>query len=205
MSSLLPTIILPSDALPTQKRKRRANRIHRTGEETMKPCSRCVKNNLVCRVHISSGKCAHCHLSNTSRCDAKVTEVEWKKLTDQRKKLLVELDRAKEALATAHAKEMRLRKQLDAVDRRVEEGRALEEREIAEEEEEERRLEAQGLLLDPVPNSDLALSPLTFSAMGGYLDNEFWGFSDGVVADPIDGVPLVSGSAGNVSGAGGSS
>ena len=78
-------------------------------------CSSCVQHNRVCKVHLRSGKCNHCNRQN-QRCDVKVTQSEFRRLTEEKQKLKRQIDEALsaqadalEALRIARAREERLR------------------------------------------------------------------------------------------------
>lgn len=91
---------------------------------------------------------------------------------------------AYEASRTAFAKEMRLRQQLDLVDKRSDEAVAVELRGIEEQEEEEQAAEAT-LDFDE-PSYGLSLSPTTWGALDG-VDPFDWSLLDpdpgGIVAE----------------------
>jgi hypothetical protein len=145
-------------------------------------CATCKKHNRVCRVHVRSGKCSEC-LKRGQRCDVRVTQSEFQRLAEEKKKLQGEIKKAQEAqseamraqekafeeLRVARAREERLRRQMDLIDSRADEAIAVESRELAEQELEESEL------LPDVPTVGLALnlSPQTWGAFEDYpLD--FW-------------------------------
>lgn len=149
----------------------------------VKPCVFCSKNKKVCKVHIRSGKCGEC-VRRGRRCDLQVTKSEWDRLKEERERLLQSLEaahiaqrvaqqteeRAREERNTAFAKEMRIRRQMDLLERREAEAIAVEEASIEEQ-------EASELLDFPTGGSDLILSPSTWGLMedqGFDLSSSFW-------------------------------
>lgn len=105
----------------------------------------------------------------------KVTQNEFRRLIDEKKKLKRNIDEALsaqadalEALRTARAREERLRQQMDLIDKRAEEAISVESRSVEEQEAEE-ILDTSG-----VDNSGLALQLLPET--WGYLDDVPDGF-----------------------------
>ncbi len=121
------------------------------GEVMPTVCTPCRNSNLVCRVHVQSGRCNNCNHSNNSQCDIRVTALEFSKLSKERVSLLKRMDEAcaatvaaqdavvvaQELLSKALSKEMRLHRQRDYNGRRAGEAIAVEERGIEEQEAEE--------------------------------------------------------------------
>jgi hypothetical protein len=113
-------------------------------------CSTCVQHNRPCRVHVRSGKCNVCNRLG-QRCDVKVTQSEFKRQAAEKEKLKKQIqescDEQEEAfkahnaalveMRVAQAKEERLRRQIDLLDRRADKAIAVEERNIQELEREE--------------------------------------------------------------------
>lgn len=161
----------------TERRIDLADFIDNFGDIMVQKCSSCVKHNLVCKVHLRSGKCNYCNRKNL-RCDVKVTQSEFRRLTDEKQKLKRQIDEALsaqadalEALRTARAREDRLRQQLDLTDRRAAEAIAVESRAIEELEAEEGQ---ETLVPDTSPQGlALQLSPSTWGALEDVPDG-FW-------------------------------
>jgi len=152
-------------------------------------CTNCRENRRVCRVHVKSGRCSECNRHN-SRCDIRVTAAEFASLKTARLRLLQQLEEAREATSRAIAREQRLMKELQLVEKRASDAISIESRSIEEQEAEEELL-APG----PAPSGELALSPFTWSAMDG-MDDGFWdsaGLPDPVVVGPGDRLEPVSG------------
>ena len=91
-----------------------ADCIDNFGDTMVQKCSNCVKHNRVCKVHLRSRKCNHCNRHN-QRCDVKVTQSEFRRLTEEKQKLKRQIDEALsaqadalEALRTARARKERL-------------------------------------------------------------------------------------------------
>lgn len=161
----------------TERRLELADFIDTFGDTMVQKCSSCAKHNLVCKVHLRSGKCNYCNRKNL-RCDVKVTQSEFRRLTEEKKKLKRQIDEALsaqadalEALRTARAREERLRQQMDLTDRRAAEAVAVESRAIEELEAEE----AQETLVPDTSSQGLALqlSPSTWGALDDVPDG-FW-------------------------------
>jgi len=161
----------------TQRRLDLAAFIDTFGDDMVQKCSTCVKHNRVCKVHLRSGRCNHCNRQN-QRCDVKVTQSEFRRLTEEKQKLKRQIDEALsaqaaalEALRTARAREERLRQQMDLTDRRAAEAIAVETRAIEELEVEEAQ---ETLVPDTSPQGlALQLSPSTWGAIDGVPDG-FW-------------------------------
>lgn len=168
----------------TARRHKLADFIENFGEEMVKSCSTCAKHNRSCRVHARSGKCSEC-LRRGQRCDIKVTQSEWERLKSEKARLRREIkdayeaqerarqvqEKAREEQTAAFAREMRLRQQMDLLDKRAEDAIAVEEATIRELEAEEARE-----VLDLQAPSDgfmMNLSPSTWSALDGF-PNEYW-------------------------------
>lgn len=158
----------------TVRRRRLIELIENFGDEMVKPCSTCARHGRRCKVHIRSGKCSEC-LRRNQRCDIRVTKSEFDRLVEEKKKLRCQIkeafeaqEKAREELRIAHAREMRLRQQMDLLDHRAAEAISVEERGIEEQEAEER-----GEILESVAEHGFSLSPMTWGALDG-LDDDFW-------------------------------
>ena len=149
----------------TTRRLDLADFIDSFGDIMVQKCSSCVQHNRVCKVHLRSGKCNHCNRQN-QRCDVKVTQSEFRRLTEEKQKLKRQIDEALsaqadalEALRIARAREERLRQQMDLIDRRTAEAIAVESRAL---EELDAREGQETLPLDtPSEGLALQLSPST--------------------------------------------
>ena len=161
----------------TTRRLDLADFIDSFGDIMVQKCSSCVQHNRVCKVHLRSGKCNHCNRQN-QRCDVKVTQSEFRRLTEEKQKLKRQIDEALsaqadalEALRTARAREERLRQQMDLTDRRAAEAIAVESRAL---EELDAREGQETLPLDtPSEGLALQLSPSTWGALEEVPDG-FW-------------------------------
>jgi hypothetical protein len=171
----------PTTARPernsTIRRLELADFIDVFGDIMVKKCLNCAENGRVCKVHLRSGKCNHCNRMNL-RCDVKVTQSEFRRLTEEKQKLKRQIDEALsaqadalEALRTARAREERLRQQMDLTDRRAAEAIAVESRALEELE----ATEAQETLVPDTSLEGLALqlSPSTWGALEDVPDG-FW-------------------------------
>lgn len=181
----------------TERRKRLADYIEERGTIMVKPCATCAKHNRVCRVHVRSGKCSEC-LRRNQRCDIRVSQSEWDRLKQERKQLRnaikdayaaqeearKEADLARERQQTAFAREMRLRQQLDLLDKKEDEAVSAEYAGIEQEAAEAEALEF------PADISGFSLSPSTWNAIDGGFDlsSEFWN---------VDSVGTVAGGSGS--------
>lgn len=146
----------------TDRRETLATFIEKHGDVMPRACSECREHRRVCRVHVRSGRCGQCNLHN-SKCDIRITENEWKRLGEERRKLIDALETARDETSRAVAKERRLLAQLDLVEQRVDNARAVDAREVAEVE----------LSEAPEGQAILALSPFTWSALDGIPDDFF--------------------------------
>ena len=127
----------------TTRRLDLADIIDAFGDTMVRKCSNCAKHNRLCKVHLGSGKCNHCNRKNID-CDVKVTQSEFRRLTEEKQKLRRQIDEALSAqaealemLRTARAREERLRKQMNLTDQRAAEAIAVESRALEELESEE--------------------------------------------------------------------
>ena len=164
----------------TERRHSQADRIDRLGKTMVRSCTRCREAKLVCRAHISSGRCGACTKANVRGCDVRVTEGEWTRLKERRRVLeqkreqnrvivvrkqeelaqrMEELQKAQTELSAAWSKEGRLQKEMDLLERGEAEAIAVESAELEE--------------LDPPAESGFFLQPSTWSAQDGILD-DFW-------------------------------
>ncbi|KAJ9618099.1 hypothetical protein H2203_002535 [Taxawa tesnikishii (nom. ined.)] len=118
---------------------------------------------------------------------------EWERLKSEKAKLRKGIkeayeaqEKAREELRVAFAREMRLRQQMDLLDRRAEEAIAVEEGTIRDLEAAEQQ-EAEETITFDSPSRGLALnlSPQTWSALDGMPDS-FWDFPDsgGIAIEP---------------------
>lgn len=184
----------------TDRRKLLAVFVNTHGSTMVQKCSTCRKHKRVCRVHVRSGKCGEC-LSRNQRCDVRVTQSEFRRLTEAREKLesqlkaalaaqddavreheekekaIDELRRAQkkslEDVRIARAREQRLRQQMDLVARRADEAIAVGMREIQELEEQEAAESGETVLFEgPSDGLALNLSPMTWGAFED--DYAYW-------------------------------
>ncbi|GIZ47209.1 hypothetical protein CKM354_001030800 [Cercospora kikuchii] len=184
---------VPSES-STSRRHRLADFLDLQGTIMVRACSTCAKHKRVCKVHTRSGKCNEC-VRRGQRCDIKVTKSEFDRLRTEKEKLLkgIEdarraqedarraLEAAHEASRVAFAREMRLRQQMDLIDRRADDAIAVEIANIEELEAEE-RAEAETLTFpESASGFSLHLSPGTWGAIEG-LSSEYWDL--GSLADP---------------------
>jgi hypothetical protein len=141
----------------TQRRLNLASYIDIYGDVMPVSCHNCRRQNLVCRVHVRSGRCNECNRSNAKDCNIRISENEWSVIKEEKDRLQARL----EALEREAAEVRRaLRENAD----RAAEAISVEESEI-------QRLEQQEASLSIGP--DLAMSPFTWSAMDG-LGDEVW-------------------------------
>jgi len=77
----------------TTRRLELADFLDNFGDAMVQKCSSCVKHNRVYKVHLRSGKCNHCNRQN-QRCDVKVTQSEFRRLTEEKQKLKRQIDEA---------------------------------------------------------------------------------------------------------------
>ena len=122
----------------TFRRLELAEFIENFGDTMVQKCSSCVKHSRVCKVHLRSGKCNHCNRLN-QKCDVKLTQSEFRRLTEEKQKLKRQIDEALsaqadalDALRIARAREERLRQQMDLTDRRAAEAIVVESRALEE-------------------------------------------------------------------------
>ena len=153
----------------TTRRLNLADFIDVFGDTMVRKCSNCAKHNRLCKVHLRSGKCNHCNRRNID-CDVKVTQSEFRRLTEEKQKLRRQIDEALSAqaealemLRTARAREERLRKQMDLTDQRAADAIAVESRALEELEAEK----GQETLVPDTSTEGLALqlSPSTWGAL----------------------------------------
>ena len=184
----------------TDRRKVLGVFVNAHGSVMVQKCSACKKHKTACLVHVRSGRCGAC-LDRNGRCDVRITQSEFRRLTAAKKKLeeklqaaveaqeaavreheekekaIDELRRSQkkslEAARVARAREQRLRKEMDLVDQRADEAIAVELREIEELEQRE-AAEAPEVLLfeDPPEGLSLNLSASTWGAFEG--DLSYW-------------------------------
>jgi Na+-translocating ferredoxin:NAD+ oxidoreductase RnfC subunit len=143
----------------------------------------------VCRVHLKSGSCGACLTKNIT-CDVKVSEAEWLRMRNERKRLREqikdtvhaqeqtrkELDLMRERQLAEFAREMRLRRQLDLLEEQEDEAVAAEYNAVGRigvQEEEFLQTPAE---TPSVASSGIQLGPSTWNAMDGGFDMafEFW-------------------------------
>lgn len=96
---------MPKDNSSTERRKRLAAFIEERGTIMVKPCATCAKHGRVCRVHVRSGKCSEC-LRRNQRCDIRVSQSEWDRLKQERKRL-------RDAIKDAYHAQEQARKEAD--------------------------------------------------------------------------------------------
>ena len=157
----------------TVRRRKLAEYVEFFGDIMVKSCSTCFKHKRECRVHVRSGKYSEC-IRRGQRCDIQVTQSEWEHLKKEKTKLRQGIkeaykaqEKARADLQVAFAREMRLRQQMDFLDKRVEEAVSVEESALAE--------VGQEIIDFSQPLEGLAfnLSPHTWSALDDLPDG-FW-------------------------------
>lgn len=177
----------------TARRKELVEHIELFGDDMVKACSSCAKHSRRCRIHARSGKCSECLKRNQS-CDVKVTQSEFRRLADEKKKLqrgiqeavaaqesaFAAHEAALEALRIARSREQRLRQQMDLVDARASDAIAVE----------SAALEELDLASVPAGDLNLHLSPGTWAE----LDNQGVDWWDSVLYGPDGTVAAVVGS-----------
>ncbi|OQN95253.1 hypothetical protein B0A48_18710 [Cryoendolithus antarcticus] len=142
-------------------------------------------------------KCGTCEKNGQcTRCDVKVLQSEFQRLSDQKQKLRKKIqdsrdeqeaamrvhEKALEDLKLARVREERLRQQMDLLDRRAEEAISVEERGIEEQEAAEAENAAELFPVDPLlENLGINLSPSTWSAIDG-LPDDFWDIPEVIAA-----------------------
>lgn len=208
-----------SKSSSSDDRKRLGIFIRANGEIMPRACSNCRRLGRVCKVHVRSGRCSECNIHGLKGCDIKITASEWERLSKERAKLLSQIQdarlasaaamdrereivaRAREATSTALAKEERLAKQLELLDRRADNAVSVAEANALEAEAEERSLSSlpEGVAsLGP----ELALSPFTWANDPSLDSSDFFaGVSGTLRFDPS----LFVDPGGSVAGAGSSS
>jgi hypothetical protein len=182
----------------TTRRHRLSEFIETFGEVMVQKCTTCAKYQRVCKVHVRSGKCSEC-VRRGQRCDVRVTQSEFKRLSDEKEKLRKQIqesrnaqeaafkahEKAMEDLRVARAREERLRQQMDLIDRRADDAIAVESREI---EELEQGGSSEVLTFGEVPEDgfNLHLSPSTWGAFEGF-PSEYWEADFGDTAQGVVG------------------
>jgi hypothetical protein len=174
---------MPADRVKpsTSRRHRLCDLINSFGEVMVTKCLNCASHGRICKVHVRSGKCGEC-LRRGAHCNVRVTESEFKRLVKEKDKLRGQIadsraaqdaamrahEKALEDLRVARAREERLRKQMELIDRRAEEAISVEERSI-----EELECQERGDALEEIsgPPGGFSLPPLT------------WGLLDGIPPD----------------------
>ena len=130
----------------TVRRRLLADFIDFESSKMMKFCSICRHHSRVCKVHFRSESYSEC-LRRNQRCDVRVIENEWKKFKIKKFKLCQEIRDALAAQKEARKaenkaaferrvtliKEMRLRQQMNLLEKRADEAIALKEAQIVEE------------------------------------------------------------------------
>jgi hypothetical protein len=77
----------------TTRRLELADFIDIFGDTIVQKCSNCVKHNRLCKVHLRSGKCNYYNCQNLW-CDVKVTQSEFRRLTEEKQKLKRQINEA---------------------------------------------------------------------------------------------------------------
>ena len=163
----------------TTRRRLLTDFIDSKDSKMMKFCSTCRRYSRVYKVHLRSESCNEC-LRRNQRCDVRVIENEWKKFKTEKFKLRQEIrdalaaqketrkaeDKAAFERRVTLVKEMRLRQQMNLLEKRVDEAIALKEAQIVEE-----NPIMNFDLEDPMPS--LHLGPLIWSALDD-LSDSFW-------------------------------
>jgi len=133
----------------TIRREHQADKIDALGKEMVQKCSRCVRENISCRVHMSSGKCSACVRANCRECDISISEGDWIRLRKQRaaleekmtrhlarmRELRETLQKLQEEEAKAWEKKSRLQKEMDLLETREAEALKVDDAAIAAAEE----------------------------------------------------------------------
>lgn len=163
----------------TTRRSRLARRVALSPYVMTLPCSNCRNFRpksgdppRICKIDLSSSRCSEC-LAHNSKCDLVVTDKDWSKLDESKRKLELELEEIEERKSELDVRRLRLRKQLGLLSSREEEMMKREMASIAELE----RLEREaGLLTDAAAaSSDLTASNFDWAA----LDPPSWSFPVG--------------------------
>jgi hypothetical protein len=166
-------------AASTLRQHELADFIDLFSEIIVKKYSTCVKANQIYQVYVRSGKCrAYNKLSQ--RCDVKVTQSEFQRLTAKKIRLKKEIQesrdlqeeefrahkKALERMRVTRAKEERLRQQIDLLDHRADKAIAVEEGNIRELEQQEA---SETIAFNsPSEGLSLQLSPSTWGAYEGF-------------------------------------
>ena len=131
------------------------------------PCSHCQQMDRLCRVHSSASRCAECTLHNKA-CDIQITDTDFSRLSKRRKDLLLKMRAARfareraleaerlarEASSAALAKEERLIKELDLLDKCADKIVTTAESRIKEQELDEFLIGLDIPILSPTPDPD---------------------------------------------------
>ena len=157
----------------TVRRRKLAEYVNFFGDIIVKSCSTYSKYKREYRVYIRSGKYSKC-IRRGQRYDIQVTQSEQEHLKKEKTKLRQGIKKAYKAqekaradLQVAFARKMRLRQQMDFLDKRVKDAVSIKESALAEADQE---------VIDfsqPSEGSALNLSPYTWSALDDLPDG-FW-------------------------------
>lgn len=178
----------------TDDRKSLGRFVNAFGNVMPRACSACRRNHTECKVHVRSGRCGGCHLRG-SVCDIRITKSEWDLLRSERERLIREIaasrqaqklaaaaqEEARRRMDSAFQDEVKLRREMLELESKAEEAIAVEDARL-ESLEKDAGPPGDVLELPPVSTGDLALSPFTWSAGDGLID-QFW--------DPSPSVPWV--------------
>ena len=185
----------------TGRRLRLADEIESLGRKSMRRCSNCKRHNRVCRVHLKSGSCGCC-LQRNQRCDVQVSEAEWLRMRNERKRLREqikdtvhaqeqtrkELDLMRERQLAEFAREQRLRRQLDLLEEQEDEAVAAEYNAVGQVDVQEQEFLQTPIETPTTASSGVQLGPPTWNAMDGGFDMayEFWDTNFGSVGTGVE-------------------
>jgi hypothetical protein len=161
------TVSKPATSSSTSRRLALADFIDSFGDVMPLACQYCRQNSLVCRVHVRSGKCNHCHRHNNSDCNIRISEEEWSSMKQEKVRLQERLAAVQHQRSLLDQEERDLRRALHDTDQRAAEAIAVEERSILLQEQQEQVDGVAGLSLE---GPSLSLSPFTWSALDGLPD-----------------------------------
>ena len=118
-------------------------------------CSNCREAGLVCRVHVRSGRCNECNRANRKNCNIRVSADEWSVIK-------AEKDRLQSRLAELKREQLQIEEALRINAEKASEAIAVEEAAIVRLEQAEASSSGNGVL---------AMSPFSWSASDGFLDD----------------------------------
>lgn len=100
----------PATSSSTNRRLALADFIDSFGDVMPLACQYCRQNNLVCRVHVRSGKCNHCHRHNNSDCNIRISEEEWSSMKQEKIRLQERLAAVQQQRSLLDQEERELRR-----------------------------------------------------------------------------------------------